>query len=209
MTSGYDHGVNASPQVLVIGGGIAGLAAAYELTRTQTPFTLLEASSRVGGVILSERVDGFTIDGGPDALLIQKPAGIKLCEELGLGDQLIVTRPPRLAFIQRRGRLYALPAGSVLGIPTNWGPFIRTGLFSWPGKIRTPPRMRCCMTAGQSQRSGGALSEPVTRQPDASRMPASALMPLPPIPMRCARRPDAPSTLPRLGPLVTPSDAAV
>ena len=133
----YDPFVSASaPQVIVIGGGMAGLATAYELHRQQIPFLLLEAGSRLGGVVFSEQVDGFTIDGGPDALLIQKPDGVKLCQEVGLGDRLVPTKLPRLAFIQRRGRLYALPAGSVLGIPTEWGPFIRTPLFSWAGKIR-------------------------------------------------------------------------
>jgi oxygen-dependent protoporphyrinogen oxidase len=128
--------VNPSSDVLVIGGGIAGLATAYELSQQNVPFTLLEAAPRLGGVILSETIDGFTIDGGPDALLIQKPDGIKLCQEVGLGSRLVVTKPPRLAFIQRAGKLHALPAASVMGIPTEWGPFIRTGLFTWPGKIR-------------------------------------------------------------------------
>jgi oxygen-dependent protoporphyrinogen oxidase len=128
--------VSPTPQVLVLGGGIAGLATAYELQRQQIPFLLLEASSRVGGVIWSEPVDGFNIDGGPDALLIQKQDGIRLCEELGLGPRLVVTRLPRLAFIQRGGRLHPLPAASVMGIPTEWGPFITTRLFSWPGKLR-------------------------------------------------------------------------
>jgi len=122
--------------VVIVGGGVAGLATAYELHRQSVPFVLLESGSRVGGVILSEQIDGYTIDGGPDALLIQKPEGIKLCEELGLGDQLVPTKLPRLAFIQRDGRLHALPAASVLGIPTEWGPFLRTGLFSWAGKAR-------------------------------------------------------------------------
>lgn len=122
--------------VVVVGGGIAGLAAAYELNRQRVPFVLLESGPRVGGVILSEQIDGYTVDGGPDALLIQKPEGIKLCEELGLGDLLVPTKLPRLAFIQRDGRLHALPAGSVLGIPTSWGPFIKTRLFSWAGKAR-------------------------------------------------------------------------
>jgi oxygen-dependent protoporphyrinogen oxidase len=122
--------------VAIVGGGIAGLATAFELTRLHVPFVLLESGPRLGGVILSERIDDYTIDGGPDALLIQKPEGIKLCEELGLGDQLVSTKLPRLAFIQRDGRLHPLPAGSVLGIPTAWGPFIKTRLFSWAGKAR-------------------------------------------------------------------------
>lgn len=128
-------------QVIVIGGGIAGLATAYELHQRQIPFTLLEANQRVGGVILSEEVDGFTLDGGPDALLIQKPDGIKLCEELGLGPRLVPTKMPRIAYVQRGGRLHALPQASVLGIPTEWGPFIKSRLFSWPGKIRMGTEM--------------------------------------------------------------------
>jgi protoporphyrinogen/coproporphyrinogen III oxidase len=122
--------------VTIVGGGIAGLSAAYELSRRGVPFVLLEQAAAPGGVIVSEQVDGFTIDAGPDALLIQKPEGIKLCEELGLGDRLISTLPPRLAFIQRDGRLHPLPAASVLGIPTRFGPFVRTGLFSWQAKLR-------------------------------------------------------------------------
>ena len=125
-----------SSPVLILGGGIAGLAVAYELLQQRVPFTLLEAGSRIGGVVFSEPVDGFNVDGGPDALLIQKPDGIKLCQELGLGDRLVPTKLPRLAFIQRGGNLHALPAASVMGIPTEWGPFIKTRLFSWPGKLR-------------------------------------------------------------------------
>jgi oxygen-dependent protoporphyrinogen oxidase len=128
--------VNPITPVVIIGGGIGGLATAYELHQHQVPFVLLESGARVGGVILSEQIDGFTVDGGPDSLLIQKPEGIKLCEELGLGQSLVPTKLPRLAFIQREGRLHALPAGSVLGIPTSWGPFIQSPLFSWMGKAR-------------------------------------------------------------------------
>jgi oxygen-dependent protoporphyrinogen oxidase len=120
----------------VIGGGIAGLSVAYELHQQNIPFVVLERSGRAGGVILSEDIDGYTIDAGPDALLVQKPDGIKLCEELGLGPELVPTRLPRLAYVQRGMRLHPLPVSSVLGIPTRLGPFLTTKLFSWKGKAR-------------------------------------------------------------------------
>jgi protoporphyrinogen/coproporphyrinogen III oxidase len=121
---------------IVVGAGIAGLAAAYELAKRGVSFVVLESAARPGGVIFSEEIDGFTIDGGADALLTQKPDGIQLCEEVGLGGRLTPTKPPRIAYVQRAGRLHALPAGSMLGIPTRIAPFLGTGLFSWPGKIR-------------------------------------------------------------------------
>jgi oxygen-dependent protoporphyrinogen oxidase len=143
--------------VTIVGGGIAGLSAAYELTRRGVPFVLLEQAATPGGVILSENVDGFTIDAGPDALLTQKPEGIRLCQELGLGDRLIPTLPPRLAFIQRGGRLYPLPAASVLGIPTRFGPFLRTGLFSWRAKLRMGAELFIPARTDQSDESIGAF----------------------------------------------------
>src|SRR2546425_1881846 len=123
--------------VIVVGGGIAGLSAGYELHRRGIRFAILERASRAGGVIFSEEVDGFTIDAGPDSLLTQKPEAISLCQELGLGSRLVSTKPPRLAYVQRGGRLHPLPAASVLGIPTAFGPsFIKTRLFSAAGKLR-------------------------------------------------------------------------
>ena len=145
--------------VIVIGAGIAGLATAFELHRRSVPFVVLESSGRAGGVVLSEQADGFTIDAGPDALLVQKPDGIRLCEEIGLRDRLVPTKPPRLAFIQRGGRLHPLPAASVLGIPTQWGPFIRTPLFSWPGKIRMGLELAIPKRAADDDESIGAFME--------------------------------------------------
>jgi oxygen-dependent protoporphyrinogen oxidase len=146
-------------QVIIVGGGIAGLSAAFELHRRGISLTLLEAGSRVGGVVLSEQIDGFTIDAGPDSLLVQKPEGIRLCEELGLKDRLVATKRPRLAYIQRDGRLHPLPAASVLGIPTKWGPFIRTPLFSWPGKLRMGMELAIVKRAGDDDESIGAFME--------------------------------------------------
>jgi protoporphyrinogen/coproporphyrinogen III oxidase len=145
--------------VIIVGGGVAGLSAAFELHRRAVPFLILEAGSRAGGVVLSEQVDGFTIDAGPDSLLIQKPEGIRLCENLGIGDRLVPTKPPRLAFVQRGGKLHPLPAASVLGIPTKWGPFIRTPLFSWAGKLRMGLELGIPRREADDDESIGAFME--------------------------------------------------
>jgi oxygen-dependent protoporphyrinogen oxidase len=125
-----------SYDAVIIGGGIAGLSVAYELQLRQVRFVLFDRAARAGGVILSEEIDGFTVDAGPDALLVQKRDGIRLCEELGLGPALVPTKPPRLAYIQRGGQLHPLPSSSVLGIPTQVRPFAATRLFSLPAKLR-------------------------------------------------------------------------
>jgi oxygen-dependent protoporphyrinogen oxidase len=123
-------------RIAIVGGGIAGLAAAYELARRQADFVLLEASQRFGGVIVSEESDGFLLEGGPDALLTAKPEAVALCGELGLGERLVPTNPDeRAVFVLRGGSLHPLPEG-VLGFPTRLLPFLRSGLFSWQGKLR-------------------------------------------------------------------------
>lgn len=121
--------------VAVIGGGAAGLAAAYELHRRGVSFALLDAAPRLGGVIRTEQVDGFTLDAGPDSLLVQKPAAIELCEELGLGSRLVATLEPRTAYVLR-DRLRPLPEASVLGIPTTIAPWLTSDLLSPRAKLR-------------------------------------------------------------------------
>src|SRR5262245_12435890 len=123
------------PAVAIVGGGVSGLSAAYQLHTLGVPFVLLERGNRLGGVVLTERVSGYTIDAGPDALLTQKPAAIDLSGELGLASRL---RPQlrRNTFVVRRRRLCELPEASVLGIPTRWMPFVATDAFSWRGKLR-------------------------------------------------------------------------
>jgi protoporphyrinogen/coproporphyrinogen III oxidase len=122
--------------VVIVGAGIAGLAAAYELSLRGRHCVVLEQRPRAGGVIFTERVDGFVIDAGPDSLLVQKPAAIDLAREIGLGDRLVETLKPRTAYIVRDGRLVPLPEASFLGIPTTVRPFFTTRLFSWPAKLR-------------------------------------------------------------------------
>ncbi len=122
--------------VVIVGGGIAGLAAAYELQSRGLQFRLFERAARPGGVILTDRVGGFTIDAGPDALLIQKPAAVQLCRQIGLGDRLQPTQKPRTAYIMRDGVLHPLPESSVLGIPRDVRALATTRLFSLRGKLR-------------------------------------------------------------------------
>ena len=132
--------------IAIVGGGITGLAAAYELTARGMPFQLFEASPRVGGLIRTDHVDGFTIEAGPDSILAQKPAAIELCESLGLGPQLISTTPPRTAFVMKQGHLYPLPSASVLGIPITWRGITEYELLSPAARARLalepliPPR---------------------------------------------------------------------
>jgi protoporphyrinogen/coproporphyrinogen III oxidase len=131
-------------QVVIIGGGIAGLTAAYALGEHQgaagTPSiacTLVETAPRLGGKILTERAEGFIIEGGPDSFLAQKPWGVELCRRVGLGAQLIGTNPMRRrTFVLSDGQLREMPEGMSMGLPRKLGPFIRSGLLSWRGKLR-------------------------------------------------------------------------
>ena len=122
--------------IIIVGGGIAGLSAAFEAARRGVPVRLLEASPRVGGLIRTEHVDGFTIEAGPESVLAQKPAAIELCEALGIGSRLIASTPPRTAFVLRDGRLHPLPSPSVLGIPLTLRATARYSLLPIPARIR-------------------------------------------------------------------------
>jgi protoporphyrinogen/coproporphyrinogen III oxidase len=122
--------------VAVVGGGIAGLAAAYELQRRGLTTRVFEATTRPGGVILSDRFDGWVVDGGPDALLVQKPAAVALARELGLSDRLHPTLTPRTSYVLRDGRLYPIAEGSFLGFPLSAKALARSNLFTLAGKLR-------------------------------------------------------------------------
>lgn len=127
-----------SPQVAVVGGGIAGLTAAYELRERGVEVTLLEAGPRFGGKIATHRTDdGLVIEAGADSFLSAKPAGLALCERLGISSRVINTRPDdRRTFVWSRGRLRPLPEGLVLGSPARAGALLRSGLLSPAGAAR-------------------------------------------------------------------------
>src|SRR3982751_484290 len=106
-----------SHDVVIIGAGITGLTAAYEAQRRGLRPVVLEASTRAGGLICTDHVDGFTIEAGPDSVLAQKRSALELIRELGLGDEVLDVRPPGGAFVLRGRELYTLPRPSRLGIP--------------------------------------------------------------------------------------------
>lgn len=122
--------------IIIIGGGITGLSAAFELSQRGVPFRLFEASERAGGLIWTEHVDGFTIDAGPDSVLAQKPAALELCDALDLTPRLMCTTPPRTAYVFKGGRLHALPSPSVLGIPTTIAGILGYDLLPWHARAR-------------------------------------------------------------------------
>ena len=134
----------APRHVVVVGGGITGLSAAWYLqTRgAKTTYTLIESSDRWGGKVQTEHVRGpgetpFVVDAGPDSVLTRKPWALELARELDLEDQLIVTTPRKHAtLVLHRGRLVPLPAGLDLLAPTRILPFVRSPLFSVAGKLR-------------------------------------------------------------------------
>ncbi len=137
-------------KVVVVGGGIAGLATAYYLRERgqgAISYTLIESAPNFGGKITSAREKGFVVEGGPDSFLTTKPAALELCRALGLGNELIGTNDAgRKVFVWSRGQLRAMPDGVMLIIPTKIVPFVQSSLISPLGKIRMgidaliPPR---------------------------------------------------------------------
>jgi oxygen-dependent protoporphyrinogen oxidase len=138
----------------VIGGGIAGLAAAYELESaraadTTVRYTLFEARERLGGALASEVVQGTVLERGPDSFLTEKPAASALCRELGLAGDLIPSNDPqRKTYILVGNELVPLPDGLMFLVPTKLVPTALTPLFSFPTKARMalelliPPRRK-------------------------------------------------------------------
>ena len=130
-------------RVVVIGSGLSGLAAAHRIhelaasSRQPIEVVVLEAKNRIGGVIWTERVNGFTLEGGPDSFITNKPWGIDLCTRLGLTDQLMETDSShRRSFVVRKGQLAPVPEGFVLMVPHRILPILTTPVLSWGGKLR-------------------------------------------------------------------------
>ena len=125
------------PRVVIIGGGISGLATAYYLAKGGASSTIIESRPRLGGVIQTEKIDGCTIEAGPDSFLSIKPAAMDLIGELGLRDDVIGSNDHlRITYVRKGGKLVPLPDGLMMMVPTRILPLLTTGLLSLGTKIR-------------------------------------------------------------------------
>lgn len=129
--------------VVIVGGGISGLATAFSLHEQATKAglalrcTILESESSWGGKIATHQIGDIVTEAGPDSFLSQKQAGLDLCTKLGLADQLINTNEMgRKACVLYRGRLHDLPEGLLSFVPKQLGLFLHGGLLSWSGLVR-------------------------------------------------------------------------
>jgi len=139
-------------RIAIIGGGISGLSAAFAFEEqrcsgTQLEYVLFESTSRLGGVLVTERVDGCLVEAGPDSFLTEKPWAADLCRQVGLGDQLIGSNDAdRKTYILVKGRLVVIPDGLMFMVPTKLVPTAFSPLFSLDTKLRIarewfhPPR---------------------------------------------------------------------
>jgi protoporphyrinogen/coproporphyrinogen III oxidase len=129
-------------RIAIVGGGISGLSAAFALEERRQAgesleFVIYEAGSRFGGVLVTERVDDFIVEAGPDSFLTEKPWAAKLCRRLGIEDQLIGSKDSdRKTYILLKGKLVPLPDGLMFMVPTSLMPAMMSPLFSRKTKIR-------------------------------------------------------------------------
>ncbi len=154
-------------RIVIIGGGIAGLSAAYSLREHQKPgeefeVILLEKNPNAGGNIKTEKINGFIIEGGPDCFLSEKPWAMELCKRLGLGDRLLPTNEAnRKTFVLSGGKLHELPEGVILMIPTKIMPLAFSSLITLRGKIRMA--LEICIP-GRKDRGDETLGDFVRRR---------------------------------------------
>ncbi len=129
-------------RIAVIGGGIAGLSAAFSLEQNRCAgapieYVIYESSPRLGGVVRSERVEGFLVEAGPDSFLTEKPRAADLCRQVGLADQLITSNDAeRKTYILIKGKLIGIPDGLMFMVPTKILPTVFSGLFAFATKVR-------------------------------------------------------------------------
>src|SRR5574342_497593 len=131
------------PKVIIVGGGIAGLAAAVQLKAgakahgKTVEVLLLEKNGRLGGKIITEKFNDYLIEGGPDSFLPEKVWTVNLAKYLGLEKEMLPSNDEfKGTFIFSRNELHSLPEGVMLMVPTMFKPMVRSRLISWPGKLR-------------------------------------------------------------------------
>lgn len=123
--------------LIVVGGGLSGLTAAYRGQQRGWKVLVLEASARAGGALETLSADGLLQELGAESMVTAKPWGRDLCVELGLADQLVSPQPQfQKTLIVRGGRLVPIPEGLRLLAPSQWWPFLRSPAVSWRGKLR-------------------------------------------------------------------------
>ena len=123
--------------VIIVGGGIAGLSAAYDLANAGVPHTLIEKQPRVGGVIETRQWEDCVMECGPDSFISAKPEAMKLIQELGLGGDVIGSKDDeRVTYIQRHGKLVRLPEGTTMFVPTRPSSMLASPLVGWGTKLR-------------------------------------------------------------------------
>jgi len=123
--------------IAVVGGGIAGLTAAYYAAKLGARVTLLEGAAGIGGKLQVSEIAGLPVDEGAEAMLARRPEGLELVRELGLGDRLIFPGTTSAA-IWSRGALHDLPAGHVMGVPADLVALARSRVLSPAGLARVP-----------------------------------------------------------------------
>jgi oxygen-dependent protoporphyrinogen oxidase len=130
--------MQSRPQVVIVGGGISGLATAHYIHShlgDKVQLTLVEGGSQLGGKVANQEFSGHLVDTGPDAVLVRAPAMAALLQDLGLGEQIVA--PAALgAHVWSRGKLRRLPSGTLFGIPDRLLPLLRSGLMSPAGLAR-------------------------------------------------------------------------
>jgi protoporphyrinogen oxidase len=122
-------------RVVIVGGGIAGLAAAMFLRDSGAEVTVLEGSPRIGGKLAVSDVAGIPVDSGAEALLTRRPEGLDLIGSVGLADELVYPGTTS-ASILSRGRLHPLPRRQFMGVPADLDELDRTGIISPAGLVR-------------------------------------------------------------------------
>jgi protoporphyrinogen/coproporphyrinogen III oxidase len=152
-------------RIAIIGGGISGLAAAHSLEEFRRAgkdleYVLYESSSRFGGVLRTEQVDGCTVEAGPDSFITEKAWALDFCSQIGLDGELIGSNDAsRKTYILNRGRLVEMPDGLMFMVPTKILPTGFSKLFSWKTKLRMTQELLLPPRAGGGDESVASFIE--------------------------------------------------